>query len=481
LTQSIVAIAPPGLPRVDAVTMDQRVATFALAVGGLTLLVFGVAPAWMLARTPAMDVLAEGRQHGGSPRHRGQRVLVAAQLALALVLLVGATLFGETILRLTATPLGFEPSNLAVVSTSFTGPRRDLAAQREAQRAAQRDPTVNFRAIQEELMRVAAVERTERVTARLRALPGVTAVAGTWRGVPFFSAPTSGMVHVDKRPDAEVHDAQSQLVTDTYFKTMGMSLRAGRNFDASDGSRTPQVAVVSEEFERRVLGGHALGRRFTRPPATTVVTVIGVVRNVKREESFTREDRPTYYTLDRQVANEIGQLIIRTASDPARLMPDIRQAIAEVTPQIVVTSTTTMDELLGRLRANERFRATLSACFGGAALLLAAVGLYGLAARRVADRGREFGIRVALGAAPASIRALVVKDVLLIVGAGLLVGLPAAFATARATRSWLFGVSPTSPHIFLLASVGLTAVALLAALLPARRAGRLDPVRALKD
>jgi hypothetical protein len=487
LIRGLVGLAPEGLPRVDAVVIDARIVAFALGLGGVTLVTFGLAPARTLVRTQAVEALAEGRQHGGSPRHRGQRVLVAAQLALALVLLVGATLFGETVIRLTIQPLGFDPSNLAVVSTTFTGPAFDADALRAAQQAAQRDPGVNYRAIQNDMLRSRGAERTERVMAALGALPGVALVAGTSRGLPFLTRPPGVVTRswsAQAGPDGglprEPDDVQWQVVTDRYFATMGMPIVAGRSFDVSDADGGPPVAVVSHTFEHRVFDGSAVGRRFLRAPGSSVISVIGVVPDVTREESFRRGEPPTYYLLGRQSA-PAQEFVIRSAGDSARLLPLIRRAIAEVDPQIVVTSTTTMEERLKGLRANEHFRATLSACFGVTALLLSAVGLYGLAARRAAERGREFGIRLALGARPGSLRRLVLEDTGLIVGAGLLVGLPAAGAAAYGIRSWLFGVSSTAPHVFLFAAIVLASVAFVASFLPTQRAGRLDPVRALRD
>ena len=172
---------------------------------------------------------------------------------------------------------------------------------------------------------------------------------------------------------------------------------------------------------------------------------------------------------------------MRTSPEASSLLPHIRKAIADLDPQIVVTDTTTMEDVIARLVAHERFRATLSGWFGGAALVLAAVGLYGLAARRVADRRREFAVRVALGAAPRNLRRLVMKDALVIVAGGLVVGLPAAFAASQVTQSFLFGVSATAPHVFGLAAGVLSLAAVLAMVGPARRASKLDPVHALKE
>jgi ABC-type antimicrobial peptide transport system permease subunit len=205
---------------------------------------------------------------------------------------------------------------------------------------------------------------------------------------------------------------------------------------------------------------------------------------VKRQDP-TDDDRPAFYAYARQERHFLPTLanhfLIRTARDPALALPAARRAIADVSPQLVVTSMTTMSSRVEQSLAEERFRATLAAVFGTSARVLAAVGLYGLAARRVADRRREFGVRTALGARPRDVRRLVVRDAALIVSLGLAAGLPAAVAAAQVASSLLFGVTPTAPHVFAAAAVALGVVAAAATALPARRASRIDPVHVLKQ
>jgi ABC-type antimicrobial peptide transport system permease subunit len=207
--------------------------------------------------------------------------------------------------------------------------------------------------------------------------------------------------------------------------------------------------------------------------------IVGVVASVKRQD-LTDDDRPAFYTNCRQGAENPDHFVVRTAGDPASMLPTLRRAINEVSPQIVVTSMSTLDSRIELSVVEERFRATLSAIFGAAALVLASVGLYGLVARRVADRRREFGVRVALGARPGDLRRLVLGDALVIVTLGLAIGLPSAFATAQVTRSLLFGVSATAPHVFATAVGLLAVVVMVATMLPVRRAGTADPVAALR-
>jgi ABC-type antimicrobial peptide transport system permease subunit len=180
-------------------------------------------------------------------------------------------------------------------------------------------------------------------------------------------------------------------------------------------------------------------------------------------------------------ASNIGHLMVRTSTDVAGLLPLVRQTIREYDPFVVVTSTSTMEELLTRSMAEERFRASLSMTFGALALTLAAVGLYGLAARRLAERRPEFGLRLALGAHPQHVRALMLRDAMKPVGLGLIVGLPMAYVLSQVLRALLFGVTPTAPHTFLGASAVLIGVAAMATFLPALRAGRIDPILAMRD
>jgi putative ABC transport system permease protein len=474
----LVVIAPEGVPRLDTVTMDLRVAAFALMIGALTVLVFGVVPALSLARTPVAGVLAEGGRDGSGTRHLGQRAVVIGEIALALVLLVGAGLFGETIFRITSQPLGFEPKGLVIVSTTFTGDRfGDPSTVRQAQAS---NPG-NLGAVMDRLQADVNNSLTDRVLERVSALPGVSAAAGAG-AVPFVAPPLRVPIVIEGRPDTERHDVLRQSVSERYFDAMRMPITDGNGFGPA--ARTDErVAVISREFQRRFFPGSAIGRRFRHVYGATVelsVTyrIIGVVPDVKRTE-FTDDERPAFYMFDRQ-AGGITHFLARTSGDPFAMLRPMRQAIGEVSPQLVVTSMTSLEERVMRSVAEERFRATLSAAFGAMALGLAAVGLYGLAARRVADRRREFAVRMALGARPADIGGLVLRDAVVIVLLGLLTGLPAALTAVQVTRTLLFGVTPTSPHVFALTAATLALVALTATFLPARRASQADPIRSLR-
>jgi hypothetical protein len=272
-------------------------------------------------------------------------------------------------------------------------------------------------------------------------------------------------------------------VTERFFHTMRLAILEGRGFQSGDRPGGPLVAVASRELERRLFPDGAVGRRFEQAAGPgssgrTTYDVIGVVPDV-RQRAFSDDAQPLFYALDRQTT-AVSHLIVRASTDASAVLPSIRQAVADLNPQVVVAALQRMDGLLAGTIAEERFRAMLSAGFAGAALVLAAVGLYGVAARQVADRRRELGVRVALGARPAQLRGLVLREALVTVGVGLLVGLPAAFLVSQVLQSVLFGVSPTAPHVFIVASAGLATAALIATVLPARRASRTDPMLALR-
>jgi putative ABC transport system permease protein len=487
---AIVAIAPEGLPRLNTVAIDLRVIGFAFGAGLLTLLTFGIAPAFSLAHTPVARVLAEGGRDGVVTRLLGQRAVVVAEIALALVLLTGAQLFAETVVRLTAQPLGFTSDGLAVLATTFTGSPTGDPVQLRAALGPLLGPGQAYRGreIYERLLLDTATMRTDRVVERIAAVPGVTTVAGA-SAMPFFGNPSRIPVVLDQQPNTERHDALQHGVTGDYFDVMGMRLLDGRTFTPADlrfvDPRTSEVpAVVSAEFQKQFFPDGAIDRRFRHVyggsyELSAHYRVVGVVGDVKRQD-FADDVRPTFYVSYRQ-GSGASHFLVRSDADVMALMPRIRQAIADVTPELVVTAAVSMEDRVALSVTEERFRATLSTLFGAAALVLAAVGLYGLVTRRAADRRREFAVRVSLGARPADVRRLVFRDATLVIAVGVLIGLPSAYAAAQVTRTLLFGVTPSSPHVFAMVAGLLGVVTLLATVLPAHRAGRADPIVALKE
>ena len=458
LTPVIVALAPERLPRLDQVTIDARILVFALTSGVLTTLCFGMASALALVSASPVRALSEGGRDETQRRSVGQRTVIAIQMGLAVVLLVGASLFGETMLRLRAEPLGFDPANLAAVT---------LRTARERGSTRLTDPL--------ELESRAA--RTTALIDRLASIPGVTSVAAS-STPPFVGNLSVTAIKVDGRwrPGAQRH-----IVTDRYFDTMGMPVLRGRGFDTADVPGA-HVALVSRQFEVAFLGGDAVGKHFALQGLTSVSevdhTVIGVVPDAKQLQ-LADPMAPAFYVLNRQMGT-VSQFLVRSSSGVGRLRPVIQQTMQEFDPQLLVLSFETMDRLLERSIIEERYRAILSVVFSATALVLAALGLHGLAARRIAERHREIGVRMALGARGADVARLVLRDGLTLVGLGLAGGLPLAFAVSRGLDTLLFGVSAADPRVFLVSSAVLAAAAILAMAVPARRASRIDPMRALR-
>ncbi len=489
LVGAVVAVAPPGLPRLDTVTVDLRVIAAGGAAGIAAFLLFGLLPAFRVAHTRIAPVLAEGGRDGRSGRLLTQRALVAGELALAMMLVTAAWLFGETVLRLDQQPLGFTSDRIAVITTTLTGSRAgDMASIRPPRVGpnSSRDAVAGRREAVEAAIRNSSNDRTRRALEGLRTVPGVLSASATV-GVPFVSRAYSITIAVPG--NVERHEVFQQPVGPDYFATLGMHLSDGQLWPgddagvlASPGARRP--AVVSSTFARRFFPAGAIGEHFAhhyggRGELTIDYEVVGVVTDVK-QMALVEETQPTFYINGRD-GSLPTQFVIRTAGVPTALLPELRRTMATAVPDLVVLSTETMDDKVKRAMASERFRATLSLLFGAFALLLCAVGVYGLASRRAGDRLREFAVRVALGARPADVRRLVLTDAASIVFAGLALGAPAAWWTGRLAASLLFGVDASSPRVFLTAALLLVTITAVATTLPALRAARVNPIDAIRN
>jgi putative ABC transport system permease protein len=464
ITPVLVSLAPARLPRIDMVAVDARVLIFAVIVSGAMTILCGVAPSLTGSAIPPIDALRSGR---GLARFssRSQRLIVSCQVALAVVLLAGAALLGETVVRLTSQPVGFDERGLLVVGVV---PRQrpvitDMLRRAEAQSA---------------------------LLARIRALPGVESAAST-ASPPFGTSYGSNSIEVSGRL-GESFVAQRQIVSDGFFTTMSMRMLRGREFEIQDASRkivepalpgneSPDslgVAIVSQELERRYFGGNATGQRirFNR----MWLDVIGVAPDAKSRQ-YTDEAAPAFYVYSKQMPYiAVGQFVVRTSGDPTALVAALRDVVTSGDSQLAVTYVDTMRTMMARTVANERYRATLSSAFGGAALLLAAIGLFGLLTRAVNERRREIGVRIAVGAKPGDVVRLVMREGGLLVVGGLVAGVPAALAAAQLIRAQLYGVGPSDPHVFVLVSAVLSIVACTAMMLPAIRASRTDPISTLR-
>jgi putative ABC transport system permease protein len=463
IVPSLVALAPNRLPRIDTVAIDARVLIFAAMLSGLTTVLAGIMPSMAGSAASPIDALRAARATGRL-RSRTQRLIVATQVAIAVVLLTGAALLGESMIRLTSVPLGFDDKGLLVLSVTVS---RSLA------------PDVARRArLDSELLD------------GIRALPGVEAAAAT-ASPPFGTSFGANALEVSGRPGERL-SAQRHIVSEDFFTTMRMPILRGRGFERADAVRqlpgpaapgaevddTLGVAIVSRELERRYFSGSAVGQRirFNR----IWHDIIGVAPDVKSQQ-YADESGPAFYVYSRQVPYiTVGQFVIRASGEPDALVPALRELVTRADRRLVIASVETMQTLLGRSVANQRYRATLSSVFGMAALLLAAIGLFGLLTRTVNERRREIGVRMAVGAKPRDVVQLVIREGGLLVAGGLIVGVPTALATAQLIRTQLFGVGPSDPHVFILVSVVLGTVACAAMLIPAMRAARVDPISTLR-
>jgi hypothetical protein len=324
----------------------------------------------------------------------------------------------------------------------------------------------------------------------MRALPGVVSAATT-ASPPFGTSYGSNDIEVSGRP-GEWLSAQRHIVSEGFFKTMGMPMLRGREFEPGDARRlilnpappgnessdSLGVAIVSEELERRYFGGNATGQRirFNR----MWLDVVGVAPNAKSRQ-YTDEAAPAFYVYSKQMPYiAVGQLVVRASGDPVSLVAPLREVVTSGDTRLAVTYVDTMRTMMARTVANERYRATLSSAFGGAALVLAAIGLFGLLTRAVNERRREIGVRIAVGAKPGDVVRLVIREGGLLVASGLAAGVPAALAAAQLIRAQLYGVGPSDPHVFVVVAAVLSIVAGGAMVLPAIRASRTDPISTLR-
>ncbi len=489
LIPSLTALAPPGLMGDQAVALDPRMAAWAVAAAVVTTLLAGLIPSTAISSTKPGDALkVEGRETTRGSRWR-HRLVVAAQFSLALVLLVGAGLFGETLLRLRSQPLGFSPDRVAVVSVAR--PRRTAHAAPTPAEIARQDELLRRRDMGALMQMINGRDWApiQSLLDRLGGLPGVRTVAMA-DAVPFTSALAS-MARVrseDQRPeDAQL--ASYYLISAGYFDAMGIPVLRGRGFEPSDRGpsqiRIPKGAttidagavVISRELERRAFDGSAVGQRLGWDKA--VYDVVGVVADVRQRGVSDNELAALYIPLAQ--AERAGCVVVRATNEVGPLLPILRQTIEGHDTPMFVTATTPLSDLVASTIVVERSRALLSGMYGLVALLLASVGLYGLAARLVAERRREIGIRVALGAGPRDVRHLVMADAWMIVGIGLVVGIPAAIAASRLAQGMLYGVAPAAPHVLGIAALALAIAAIAATLVPAWRANRIDPAVTLRE
>lgn len=461
IAQGLIAINPIELPSMFDARLDARVFGFTAAATLLSVLVFGLVPALQGSRADVRSVLQSGtRVLGTRSELRVKNVLVAGQVAVAIVLLVAATLTIRTFERLWSVAPGISAAGVHVTNVS-------LPESRYPNEAAQ----AGFQA---------------RLLERMKTIPGMRAVAVS-NAIPFTADRNAGDYRVEGQPprrDNEYQIAARQEVSPDYFKALGIPLRDGRVFTEGDTETAPPVAIVSKAFaDRHWPGQSAVGRMLTFETGgdgePTWMRIVGVAADV-RNRGFQEPVEPLVYRPVAQAPNGAMWMIARS-DRPAESMPaDLRAAVAAVDRDIPIDEVQSMNMVMSDTVRKPKFTATLLAAFGIAALLIAAVGLYGVMSFDVARQTRDIGVRIALGATPGQMRQRVFSRAILLTGAGLAVGFAGALAAGRAMESLLFGVTSTDMTAFAIAGAVMGLVALAASWPPARRATKVDPVVALR-
>ena len=482
--RAVPALVPGDVARLDQVAIDGVALAFTLALSVLVGLAFGAAPAFQWSSGGLVGTLNEGSPQatGGFRLLRSSRTraaLAAGQAAVAIVLLVGAGLLLRSFVGLVAIDRGYDPAN--VIAADTRNPDLFLRLDRRTPEALAERRAAGRRFWE------ALLEETD----GMARLPGVAAV-GLSSGLPLMGGFLGMEVRATGRPAAsDWSESWIQVVSPGYFDVMRLRLRSGRPFTRLDGPGSPRVVVVNEALAREVFGGAPavgqqvlLGRGAGAAPLE--VEVVGVVADIRYSGLGAAESWPEAFLSMHQLETGSSLLAsspfisVRTAGDPSAVVPLLRVAAAAAHPRASIEDVMTMDARLSARFAQPRFYAAFAGFFAALALFLAASGLYGLLSYTVAQRRREIGVRMALGAQARDILALVVRQGAALVAAGAVAGLLAAAAASRVLESFLFGVTPYDTLTFVGAPLSLAAVALAACWLPARRATRIDPMDTLR-
>ena len=450
-----------GLPRWQEVSIDWKVLLFTLGISVLTAVIFAVAPAFHVMRVDVYDALKEGgRLTGGSMRRRLRGALVAVEVALSLILLIGAGLFIRSFAALRSVDLGLKPENVLTFRVLLPQTKYPDAARQAG-------------------LYTQALER-------MKTLPGVDSAAlvsilpfGGQDEMYSFYAETMGVITPDQQPSA-----QYQLVSSDYFRTMGIPLLAGRAFSEQDVEGKPRVAIINDVIaERYFKDVNPIGKRIQLGRRFSIVReVVGVVGSAKRYDPADQAALQVYepYT---QMPQASMNFVLRTSVSPASLSNLARERVWSLDRDLPVNDLLPMDEVVTGSMAQPRFRTVLLGIFAGVALLLAAVGLYGVMAYSVAQRTHEIGLRMALGAQAGDVVRLVIRQGMTMTLIGIVMGVAGALALLRVISTvmsdLLFGIKPTDPATFVVIPMVLFLVSLVACFVPARRATRVDPLRAL--
>lgn len=464
-TEALIPLVPLSIPRSGTIQLDGMVLAFSFFVSMATGVIFGLVPAWQASQVDLNHALKAGGRGTGSSGVRKQRVrnsLVMAEVALALILLVSAGLLIQSFARLGQVQPGIRTENLFTARLSLP----DLAYPRSG----------NIVTFFDQLM------------PRIRAIPGVNS-ASIIMPLPLSGSATSTSFDIEERPmpEGQQHGSPTRVTGLDYFKTMGIPVLQGRPFDETDQLKSKPVVIVNELFAEKYFPGvNPIGKRIK--PSWSIEDepehmreIIGVVGNVKHL-SLNKDFTPEMYLPANQIPLSLVWLVVRTdVSNPATITTAVRKELAALDPNLPLTHVRIFDEYMSRALSKSRFNALLLSIFAGTALLLTAIGIYGVMAYSVSQRTNEIGIRIALGAAKANIFRLIVGQAMSLVGISLAVGLVGAFAATRLLGSMLYGVGVWDPVTFVAIVLLISVVSFLAAWLPARRATNVNPLIALRS
>ena len=463
LVKLLVALAPEGISRIEGVGINQMSMGFALASAIGCGLLFGVFPALQITGAGGQQLLARASRTSAavSPR-RSRGVLMVVEVALALILLIGCGLMARTMWRLNSVDPGFRTDHLLTARVVLSGPTWDNG-----------------------LKRVAFFEQ---VLAKIQAIPGVQSVATTL-SLPIEGSNWGSVFLVRDKPvppRAEIPSSAFVPVTAGYFRTMGMQLLAGREFESSDTFPSERVVIVNETFAKRMWPGEsALGKQVKQGWPETPESfapwrrVVGVVNDIKLNGVDQDTPMQAYLPFPQSPSRSVA-LVVRTSVEPGSVGPAVTGALHSLDRELPVTRVLTMKQLMSEALARQRLSTVILALFAGVAIILAAVGLYGVVSHGVTERTREIGVRMALGAQRSSVMRLFVLNGVKMAVAGTALGLAGAYLLTKWIATLLFEVKPTDPVTFAGVASLLLAVAALACYIPARRAARTDPLRALR-
>jgi putative ABC transport system permease protein len=458
---ALLALKPEDLPLVENVHLDGSVLFFTMALALITGVLFGLLPAWQATRVEISGALGAAGRSVTSARSHFRNILVVAELGLALVLLIGAGLLGKAFWQLTSVAPGFNPENVVTMRVELPEARYKTVK-----------PQTQFR---------------EQVLDNMNALPGVEAALVS--EMPLGGNAINHNFIIEGRPpipSGEEPELYSRSIMGAYFKVLGIPLLQGRALNRDDRADAPAVGVINESMARQYFREqNPIGARirWARSEGVDWITIVGVVGNV-RHFGLANSEEPAIYTPYAQSGQDWkrwSEFVIRTpGKTDAPLISQLKKMVWHVDPTIPVTQVRPMSDVLSVSLAEQRFNTLLLGIFAAVALLLASVGLYGVLAFSVAQRTREIGIRMALGAQGGDVLRLVLRQGLILSVLGVASGISVSLAGTRVLRGLLYGVAPTDPATFAGVALLLVAVALVACLVPARRALRVDPIVALR-